>query len=993
MSAPLSPDELARFTHIIDGILATADLETISRKKVRQGLETSLGGRDLSDQKDAIKRLIEARFDAVSGANVNDASASSVPDPSPNKRHAPNGVSDSAETDPSASPEPAKKKAKRSTPSEDADARLAAALQAQENSLARGRSTRGGGDRTKVVKKKKAPRKKSAKKVGEDDDSDVDGSADSAPKRKAGGGFQKPFNLSATLSELCGETQVVKKLWEHIKANDLQDPKDKRQIRCDDKMQAVFKQARVDMFRMNKEIGHHLYPRADGDDTLKNPAAQDLAAAAARAHAAQEAGTDGQLQRPINEAAAATANGAADDADDAETPAPFVIFTDDAEKRFEDYSDRDITTTDTNIGIKYTNEDIVGDTVLLLRYNCPDPSCDFAGLGWPDLHRHVKSVHRKRMCDLCTRNKKVFTHEHELFSDKELERHMRHGDDKPGAADQTGFKGHPLCGFCGERFYDDDKLYEHCRMKHERCFLCDRRDSRKPHYYQDYNALEQHFKKDHYLCSNAECLEKKFVVFESELDLQAHQLSEHGGKTAGRDARTVDMSAFDLRQSYQPERRGGAGGGRAQRDSDRGGRGRGGRTGGGRGRDPNEDMVPPTSAQPLRRDEIAFQRQMAIHSAQSVSNRTFGGQLTAPTPAQAATSLSSSRQSASTPRSATPNAGQSSAAVEAIGSLSISDTSNMTPDERASLVRHSAAVERASNLLGNDTNKVAQFRNHISSYRKGGLTAPQLIDAFFTLFADVSSNALGTLVREVADLFEDKSKADNLRKAWQDWRAINEDYPSLPGLSGMHGATSSSSGWANASSSNPAVPNAAPSQKHSTRVLKLKNSTRLGGPAPVAAAQRGPPGWTAPPTNIRTPVSSAFPSLAATTGGSSSSGSAASRPSWIASASQPSSSSSASRPLRTATGSRGATGGEAFPALPAAPKPTTTIFGYGTGRGVRRDYGYADSGFQWGGGSGGSGSGAATPPTAADEDADDAAGGKGGKKGGKKGKKVLVQWG
>lgn len=54
--------------------------------------------------------------------------------------------------------------------------------------------------------------------------------------------------------------QVVKKLWEHIKANDLQDPKDKRQIRCDEKMQAVFKQARVDMFRMNKEIGNHLYP-------------------------------------------------------------------------------------------------------------------------------------------------------------------------------------------------------------------------------------------------------------------------------------------------------------------------------------------------------------------------------------------------------------------------------------------------------------------------------------------------------------------------------------------------------------------------------------------------------------------------------------------------------------------------------------------------------------------------------------------------------------
>ncbi|GAB0136716.1 hypothetical protein EsDP_00005009 [Epichloe bromicola] len=264
MSAPLASDERQRYTEIIDDILATADLETISRKKVRQGLETRLGGKDLSVQKDAIKRLIEARFDAVSGASPGETTTSSVPDKSTHKRS--NGVSDYDETDPdpSASPEPAKKKAKRSSSSEDADARLAAQLQAQENSLARGRTTRGGGDR--ATKKRKAPRKKSAKKVRDDDDSEVDGSADSGvKKRKAGGGFQKPFNLSSTLSELCGETQlsrpqVVKRLWEHIKANDLQDPSDKRQILCDAKMQAVFKQARVDMFKMNKDIGAHLYP-------------------------------------------------------------------------------------------------------------------------------------------------------------------------------------------------------------------------------------------------------------------------------------------------------------------------------------------------------------------------------------------------------------------------------------------------------------------------------------------------------------------------------------------------------------------------------------------------------------------------------------------------------------------------------------------------------------------------------------------------------------
>jgi hypothetical protein len=151
----------------------------------------------------AIKELIEARFDAVSTA------VAPEPESSPHKRAATNGASDTGYTDPSASPEPARKKAKRSSSVEDADARLAAQLQAQENSLARSRSTRGG---DKVTKKKKAPRKKSAKKVGADDDSDLDGSEGSSapPKKKAGGGFQKPFLLSPALAELCGETQVCR---------------------------------------------------------------------------------------------------------------------------------------------------------------------------------------------------------------------------------------------------------------------------------------------------------------------------------------------------------------------------------------------------------------------------------------------------------------------------------------------------------------------------------------------------------------------------------------------------------------------------------------------------------------------------------------------------------------------------------------------------------------------------------------------------------------
>ena len=73
------------------------------------------------------------------------------------------------------------------------------------------------------------------------------------------------MSLSTPLASLVGETvlsrpQTVKKIWEYVKERDLQDPNDKRQIRCDDAMRAVFKQDRVHMFTMNKILASQLYP-------------------------------------------------------------------------------------------------------------------------------------------------------------------------------------------------------------------------------------------------------------------------------------------------------------------------------------------------------------------------------------------------------------------------------------------------------------------------------------------------------------------------------------------------------------------------------------------------------------------------------------------------------------------------------------------------------------------------------------------------------------
>ncbi|KAI1120851.1 DEK C terminal domain-containing protein [Nemania abortiva] len=275
MSQPLTADEEARYTKIIDRILATADLETVTRKKIRLGLQAELGGRDLNEQRDAIKALIEQRFDAISSAAAPaDAAASDPHDPPSPPNGYLNGHGGSAKDEPDVnggeikvSTQPPKKKQRKepSADTEDADAKLAALLQAEENQ--RTRTTRGGGAKAAPKKKKKpAPKKKSDKRVRPEDDSDVDEGEEPSPKkRKAGGGFQKPFNLSYPLAELCGEPQlsrpqVVKKLWEHIKENQLQDPNDKRQILCDERMQAVFKLAKVDMFQMNKLVGNHLYP-------------------------------------------------------------------------------------------------------------------------------------------------------------------------------------------------------------------------------------------------------------------------------------------------------------------------------------------------------------------------------------------------------------------------------------------------------------------------------------------------------------------------------------------------------------------------------------------------------------------------------------------------------------------------------------------------------------------------------------------------------------
>jgi E3 ubiquitin-protein ligase ZNF598 len=153
---------------------------------------------------------------------------------------------------------------------------------------------------------------------------------------------------------------------------------------------------------------------------------------------------------------------------------------------------------DTKLSIYFETQEMMEETLILLRFNCPDPDCEYIGNGWGDLKLHVRAMHGKFMwyvpsailldalpnrhaSDLCIRFKKVFSHEHALYPPNLLPAHLpsmqrQHRGSVP--KDQIEGGVHPLCEFCRECFFDDDELYSHIREKHEECFICKRNEVR-----------------------------------------------------------------------------------------------------------------------------------------------------------------------------------------------------------------------------------------------------------------------------------------------------------------------------------------------------------------------------------------------------------------------------------------------------------------------------------------------------------------------------------
>ncbi|KAI9088910.1 hypothetical protein K1719_029189 [Acacia pycnantha] len=115
-------------------------------------------------------------------------------------------------------------------------------------------------DSDDVIQVKSAPKEKQKKQEREEDE------PKRKEKRQKGGksGFLAPLQLSDALVNFLGtgenalsRASVIKRMWDYIKGNNLQDPSDKRKIICDEKLKELFNVDTFTGFTVSKLLAPH----------------------------------------------------------------------------------------------------------------------------------------------------------------------------------------------------------------------------------------------------------------------------------------------------------------------------------------------------------------------------------------------------------------------------------------------------------------------------------------------------------------------------------------------------------------------------------------------------------------------------------------------------------------------------------------------------------------------------------------------------------------
>ncbi|HWV58060.1 MAG TPA: SWIB/MDM2 domain-containing protein [Longimicrobiales bacterium] len=77
------------------------------------------------------------------------------------------------------------------------------------------------------------------------------------------GGLAQAVQPDAQLAAIVGDqpltrAEMTKRIWDHIKKNNLQDSKNRRMINADDKLRPIFGRDQVSMFEMTRLVNQHV---------------------------------------------------------------------------------------------------------------------------------------------------------------------------------------------------------------------------------------------------------------------------------------------------------------------------------------------------------------------------------------------------------------------------------------------------------------------------------------------------------------------------------------------------------------------------------------------------------------------------------------------------------------------------------------------------------------------------------------------------------------
>jgi len=187
--------------------------------------------------------------------------------------------------------------------------------------------------------------------------------------------------------------------------------------------------------------------------------------------------------------------------------------------------------------------------------SCPVRHCTCRHSSFTELQSHLQSSHKKQLCEICYDNRPLFIPELPLYTDRDLDKHLKAppsanvaiGDDKIG--------GHPPCRFCRKSFFDAHTLLQHMRAQHLTCSLC-RSTAPIVRYYSEETVLWEHIQRDHVTCPL--CFEgmgrdvRAAQPYSSGHDLTSHMRVQHSyTSTLGRSPRKT-LTYLDMDPS-QPD--------------------------------------------------------------------------------------------------------------------------------------------------------------------------------------------------------------------------------------------------------------------------------------------------------------------------------------------------------------------------------------------------------------------------------------------------------